>query len=130
MIQQEQWEFWSARAFVARSHGSTHIDLRGIITAQVYEALHKRIGTAAALGMHTLSLGWPALLATTNISAMDAAVRGSPASVFGCGSPMTIRVPAARLQWATDHCAIMTRNGLLRRASVSALGQTRLLSAA
>lgn len=130
MIRQEEWEFWGARALVARAPGFTYIDLRGIITAQVYEALHKRMGIAAALGTHVLVLDWPALLAVTNISAMDAAVRGSPASVFGCGSPLVIKVPAARARWAGEHCALMTRNGLLRRAMVSTQEADRLKAVA
>lgn len=116
-MREEEWEFWSARAYVCRMGAQTFIALRGVVTAQVYEALHLRMGVAPGIGTHTLVLDWPALLAATNISAVDAAIRGAPACLRGCGAAMTILVPRARLAWSQEHCRLMSTSGLYRRTS-------------
>lgn len=115
-MREEKWEFWTARAHVVRMGAKTLIELRGVVTAQVYEALHLRMGIGPGLGTHTLILGWPALLATTSISAVEAAVRGTPSALFCAGRPMTICVPEARLQWARSHCDFMAQRGMYRLA--------------
>lgn len=117
-MRQQEWRFSTARAQVYSLGGQTTIELIGVVTAQVYEALHLRMGMAPRPGAHILILGWPALLAVTNISAVDAAIRGTPNALLGGAEPVTILVPAARQRWAERHCLLMSQIGLCRRASV------------
>jgi hypothetical protein len=116
MYGQEEWQFTTARAVVIRAPGLVEVELHGVITAPVYEALHARL--ARETGEIWLLIGWPALLALTNRSAAEAAARGSPApSIFGRMPTVHLCVPRAREQWARRHCELMNEHGLPRQVS-------------
>lgn len=121
MIEQEEWQCWSARASVLRTMGCTVVDVRGVVTAAAFEALHLRLAAERA-NSALLILDWPALLALTGISAVEAATRGTPGR-RARALPITLLVPAARLKWAREFCNVMTGLGACR--SVAPLERRR-----
>lgn len=113
MIEQEQWNFGSATARVFRCSGLT-VELRGVLTAQVYEALHMRLACERSSGPRALIIDWPSMITVTSRSAVEAALRGTPAGRKP--AHVDLVVPRTRLQWAERHCQLMTEHGLPRAA--------------
>lgn len=115
-MEQEQWQLGTAEAVVQRVTGAAiTVRVRGVVTAAVIEALHLRLGREPAGLLRTLLLGDDALLVVTNISAAEAAVRGTPATTAGL-CPIALGVTPARMTWALDHCMITAQFGLQRTA--------------
>jgi hypothetical protein len=111
VIENDQWNLGPAAARVTTCDGWACIELDGTLTAQAYERLHLLIAhfaRDARLDGYTLTLGRRVLLACTNISAVEAAMRGSPAAGI---VPGIIRVPSEKLQWARVHCSLMGVQG-------------------
>jgi hypothetical protein len=109
---QERWDLGSAQAVVLRCGGYVVIELRGVVTAPAYEGLHRRLAMEA--GACTLVIGSEVLLAVTNVSAVEAALRGATKAV--AEAPVRVLVPAFRLRWAERHCKLMTSYGFARAA--------------
>lgn len=118
----EEWSLGCATATVNRDARKVTISLRGLVTAPGYEALHLRLARERALE-RVLVLGREALIVMTCRSAVEAAVRGTPAR-HSAGMTM-IGVPRHRLEWALRHCLLMTREGLYRVAFVLEGAQAR-----
>lgn len=116
MEQEEVWSFGTAVAAIKRIVGrSILVRVRGAVTAMVLEKLHMRLGRECARLERTVIFEPGALLLVTGISAVEAAMRGTPATPAG-QSRVIIGVPARRLRWAQDFCRIMGLHGLSRVA--------------
>jgi len=110
MIENETWALGSAMAKIVRWAGSTMVHVDGVVTAQAYEALHLRLSRERAAQQVFVMLDWEALLAATNRSAVEAAVRG--AAAVRPQAKVSFLVPAARLRWAQRHCELMSEHGI------------------
>lgn len=114
MIAQQEWNLSTARARVQRLTGCTLVDVEGVVTAQAFERLHMELSRERRRAALWVVLDWSAHMACTNRSAVAAAVRGTP--VGQAAQNITLLVPAARLRWAREHCALMSASGLCREA--------------
>jgi hypothetical protein len=118
-MEQQRWNLGPAAAEVFRMPTGTMVDVRGVVTASAFEGLHMRLALEPPGVEQWIVLGWSALLAVTNKSAVEAALRGSRP-----GQPHAIVVvPGARLKWAKHHCLLMSGNGVSRAPYVSVLEQ-------
>lgn len=111
MTQQEYWNLGPASARVTTSDRWARIDLDGVLTAQAYERLHMQIAHLArrnGIDGYTLALTERVLRLVTNISAVEAALRGSPSAG---AAPGILRVPHSWAGWAQIHCALMASHG-------------------
>lgn len=113
----EVWPLDAATGIAVRARGGLQVALCGLVTAPGYEALHRRLA-AAPERRRLLLVDERALLAVTSLSAVQAAVRGTPATQAGPDWAVTIAVPPWRLRWALHHCALMAAEGLCRAAWV------------
>jgi hypothetical protein len=113
-MEQKEWPLGPASANVVRMGDAVLIELRGFITAQVYEALHLRM---AGLPVRDLRLivGSEAWLVATNESLVEAASRGTGARD---DRSVMLLVPRERQAWADLHCLISSDYGLARRFSL------------
>jgi len=114
MNKEEEWPLGSATASIKRGRAGTKIELSGIVTPQVFEAVHLRMAREPAGMRRILMLGNQALLALTYQSAVEAALRGTPISHTGACRSIFIAVPPSRVPWALQHCALMSAYGLSR----------------
>ncbi len=112
MKQQHTWSLGTALAIIDRGNGALRVRVQGVVTAMAFEALHLRLATESATRRELL-LDHDALLVMTCRSAVDAALRGTPA---GHGGLVHVGVPLTRLAWALEHCLLMTRQGQPRMA--------------
>lgn len=115
-MQEEQWALGPASAKVLRMPGCTLVELRGVVTAQAYEALHMRLSREPAPDLR-LIIGWSAVLAATPRSLAEAACRGTRVSDAG---RIALIVPKERRAWARHHQAACQHEGLAWRADVGA----------
>jgi hypothetical protein len=115
-MEKEEWCLGPASASVARTSGRALIELRGIVTAQAFEALHRRMASESASHLR-LSVTADALLVATPRSLAEAASRGTRA---GDTRRVTLIVPAARRVWAGYHLVACRHEGLSRRLAPSA----------
>ena len=107
MGDEEQWSLGTAVAIVNRSTQTLRVRLQGVVTAMVFEALLQRLAGERAV-RRELVLDHDAMLVMTCRSAVDAALRGTPAD----GAEMLyVGVPCTKLAWALEHCLLMTREG-------------------
>jgi hypothetical protein len=113
MIEQEKWALGSARATVNRCRTGARITLTGIVTARAYEELHARLATEPP-GRLVLIVDDSAVFVVTCKSAVEAAVRGTPAARIGAAHAVFICVPPWRVPWALLHCVLMAEEGLIR----------------
>lgn len=114
-MEQEEWRFGPAWANVQRTATRAAIELRGVVTAQAFEALHKRMACDPATTL-ALTVGRSALLVATPRSLAEAASRGTRASDK---RRVTIIVPPERRAWAGYHLTACRHEGLLRRLARS-----------
>jgi hypothetical protein len=115
-MERQEWSLGTAVATVKTTGPRTLIVVRGIVTAAAYEALHWRI--AAHRRPVTLVLGADVVLVATSRSLAEAAVRGTGARCVGPLNAVFIAVPAWRLPWALQHCALLCSEGLARATVV------------
>lgn len=106
----EQWALGTATARVCAEGGTLTAVLRGVVTAQAYEALHRRMA-AARCRQRTVVIG-AALLCATPISLAEAATRGTPAAVAAWR--LIIAAHPRRRRWALNHCAALAELGMAR----------------
>jgi hypothetical protein len=109
------WTMGESSADVWRDGSRVTVQVHGVLTAQVYEALHRRMAAERGASLR-LVLGDDVLLAVTSQSAAEAAARGTPAS--RAAATVLIGVPPRRRNWALEHCALMAQIGLSRAAYV------------
>lgn len=114
----ETWALGSATASIKRSRSLTRVVLRGIVTARSFEDLHLQMARESDGRRRVLVLGRDALLTMTNQSAVEAAVRGTPATHVGAAYGIFIEVPPWRMPWALRHCALLCAQGLPRSPRV------------
>ena len=112
-MEQEQWPLGSALAIVHRSAKTLRVRLQGVVTAMVFEALHMRL-SAERIERRELVFDHDALMAVTCRSAVEAALRGTPAD----DGLVHVGVPCTKLAWALEYCLLMTRAGQQRVAFV------------
>jgi hypothetical protein len=94
---------------VIRWAGSTMIEVVGIVTAQVVEALHLRM--SAERNAHQIYLLlYEVQITATSLSLVEAAVRGTAGS--GLPAPVKFLVRAPRINWARQHCSLMSEHGI------------------
>ena len=114
MGEKETWSLGTALAIIERGADRLRVRLQGVVTAMVYEALHLRLAKEARARCE-LVLDHDALLVMTCRSAVEAALRGTPA---GHDRMVHLLVPSNRLEWALRHALLMTREGQRRGASM------------
>ena len=112
-MENEEWSLGTATATAIRRGEGLTVTLRGVVTAQAYEALHIRLGQSRWRRC-VLVIGDDALLVATAQSLADAAGRGTPANQAKPTHPVIICVRPWRLEWAYLHCAMLTAAGLCR----------------
>jgi hypothetical protein len=123
-MQEEEWALGPAVAKVLRVGDCTLVELRGVVTAQAYEALHVRLSRESARDVRLL-VGGGAMLVATARSLAEAASRGTRAG--DAAKCITFAVLPARHAWATCHLAACQHEGLSRR--VDLLGQAMMAPA-
>lgn len=106
----ETWSLGSAVAIVEPGELLV-MRLQGWVTAMAYEALHLRAASVRAQA-RVLVVDHDAQFIATNLSAVEAAIRGTP--MGHRGDIMSILVPSTRLRWAQQHCQAMSGCGLPR----------------
>lgn len=114
---EEQWTLGTAVAHVSRRPKSILLRVTGGVTAMAFEALHARLARHDETLERAVLIDERALLLATNISAAEASVRGTPDTRAG-RVHVAIGVPASRLRWARQYCAVMSLSGLSRSAFV------------
>jgi hypothetical protein len=120
-MQEEQWALGPASAKVLRMADCALVELRGVVTAQAYEALHMRLSREQAADVR-LIVGATVMLVATPRSLAEAASRGTRAG--DAARCITFVVPRARLAWATFHLTACRYEGLARQ--VLSLDPTRV----
>lgn len=100
----ERWTLGTATGWASRNGSQLTVRVAGVVTPGAYEALHRRLARHRARH-RVLQLGDEALLAVTSRSAVEAALRGTPANQVGLDHAVLIAVPGRRLRWALHHCA-------------------------
>ena len=114
MFEQEEWNLGTARAEVTRCSLATLVDVSGLVTAPAFERLHMLMSREVDAPSICLILGTAAVLVLTNISAADAAVRGTREDMES--RAITLWVPSYRAPWAALHCRLTASRGLSRSA--------------
>lgn len=105
---EERWPLGSAAlAIVTRGERVLRVRLQGVITAMAFEAVHLRLAGERA-GRRELVLDHDALVVVTCRSAVEAALRGTPA---GRGDVLHVVVPSTKLPWAEKFCRLMAEAG-------------------
>lgn len=113
MNEQEEWRLCGATVAVEREGGAVKMVLCGVVTPGAYELLHARLAQERCQ-RRTLEIDDSALLVMTCRSAVEAAVRGTPALHTGVEHMVVLIVRPQRLFWALQHAALMAAEGLLR----------------
>lgn len=116
-MEHEQWALGTATATAAKGHWGITVALRGVITAPAYEALHMRLARVRCK-RRILVIRDDALLAATCKSLAEAAGRGTPLNHAKPADAVIIAVAPWRLEWAVQHCAQMTADGLCRAVAL------------
>lgn len=111
----EEWRLGTAVAQVSRQRRAITLRVRGGVTAMVFEALHAELARQDEDLERALVIEPGALLLSTNISAAEASVRGTPDTRAG-RRHVAIGVPSSRLRWARQYCNLMSLWGLSRSA--------------
>lgn len=106
----------TACAIVTRRGKTLRTRLQGVVTAPVYEALHRRLAGEHA-PFRELVLDHDALQVVTCRSAVEAAMRGTPKGARKREHPTVVLVPLTKLAWGLEFALLMTRAGLLHAAS-------------
>ena len=110
----QTWPLGTALAIIQSGAGRVCVRVQGVVTAMAYEALHLQLARETS-AQREIVLDHDALLVMTPISAVDAAVRGTPARAGGL---VLVGVPGTRFSWAVDHCQRLSQLGLARQAYV------------
>lgn len=114
-MKEEQWSLGPASARVLRMHDSVVVELRGVVTAQAYEALHMRLTREPARELCLIVSGG-ALLAATPRSLAEAAGRGTR---IGDAGRVTLIVSRERLTWGRYHLIACRHEGLSWRLDLA-----------
>lgn len=111
-MEKEEWTLGPLVARVLRMPACTLVELRGLVTAQAFEALHLRMAGERALDLW-LAVGRDAILVATNESLVQAASRATRAC--DKGRSIALLAPIPRRNWAKQHCIIAADYALRRR---------------
>lgn len=111
-MQQEEWPLGPAAAGVFRLPGCVLVELRGVVTAQAYEALLKRMSRESRRDDLRLVIGPAALLVATPRSLAEAACRGTR---IGDEGRVTLIVSSERRAWVCHYLAACQHEGLAWR---------------
>lgn len=116
-MEHEEWALGTATATAIKGTCGLTVALRGVITAPAYEALHVRLARVRCRRRMLVILD-DALLAATSKSLAEAAGRGTPVSQAKPADAVIIAISPWRLEWAVQHCAQMTADGLCRAVAL------------